>query len=148
MIINQNLKISLEIFYITLISQIIKELEEIEKNIKDKEFNYNKETSFIFKLINVFCNVKYHNNLTQEILQIITSKANIEFILNEIININNMKIDSTEKNIFIDFNNHIVNLLFTIMNFNDKALIDIIINHKDSKNLLNNLFKVTFKIIL
>ena len=133
---------SLEIFYITLISQIIKELEEIEKNIKDKEFNYNKKTSFIFKLINTFCNVKYHNNITQEILQIITSKTNIEFILNEIININNMKIDFIEKSIFIDFNNHIVNLLFTIMNFNDKALTDIIINHKDSTKLLNNLFNI------
>ena len=134
---------SLELFYITLINQIIKELEEIEKNIKDKEFNYNIQTSFIFKLINVFCNVKYHNYLTQEILQIIISKANIEFILNKIININNMKIDdSFEKNIFTDFNNHIVNLLLTIMNFNDKALIDIIINHKDSTKLLNNLFNI------
>ena len=133
---------SLEIFYITLIGQIIKELEEIEKNIKDKEFNYNKKTAFIFKLINTFCNVKYHNNLTEEILQIITNKTNIEFILNEIININNMKIDFIEKNIFVDFNNHIVNLLFTIMNFNDKALIDIIINHKDSTKLLNNLFNI------
>ena len=134
---------SLELFYITLINQIIKELEEIEKNIKDKEFNYNIQTSFIFKLINVFCNVKYHNYLTQEILQIIISKANIEFILNKIININNMKIDdSFEKNLFTDFNNHIVNLLLTIMNFNDKALIDIIINHKDSTKLLNNLFNI------
>ena len=53
-----------------------------------------------------------------------------------------MKIDFIEKNIFIDFNNHIVNLLFTIMNFNDKSLIDIIINHKDSTKLLNNLFNI------
>jgi hypothetical protein len=53
-----------------------------------------------------------------------------------------MKIGSIEKNIFTDFNNHIANFLFTIMNFNDKALIDIIINHKDSTKLLNNLFNI------
>ena len=133
---------SLDMFYITLISQIIRELVEIEKNIKDKEFNYNNKTSFLFQLINFFCNVKYHNYLNQEILQIITSKANVEFILNEIININNIKIDSIEKNTFIDLNNHIVNLLLTIMNLNDKALIDIIINYKDSTKLLNNLFNI------
>ena len=133
---------SLDMFYIALINQIIKELEEIEKNIKDKEFNYNNKTSFLFQLINFFCNVKYHNYLTKEILQIITSKANVEFILNEIININNIKIDSIEKNTFIDLNNHIVNLLLTIMNLNDKALIDIIINYKDSTKLLNNLFNI------
>ena len=133
---------SLEVFYITLINQIIKELEGIEKNIKKRDFNYNTKTTFLFKLINIFCNVKYHNYLTQEIIQFISSKINVEFILNEIININNLKIDFIEKNLLIDFNNHIVNLLFTIMNFNDKALIDIIINQKNSTNLLNNLFNI------
>ena len=129
-----------EIFFITLVSQIINELTNLENKVKEKDFNYN--PSFLYKMINLFCNVKYHDAITKQILDYIITKENIDLIFDKIITINNYKISDNEREIFIDFNNHIVNLLITIMNFNNKEIIDIIVNNKNSDNLLNNLFNI------
>ena len=129
-----------EIFFITLVSQIINELTNLENKVREKDFNYN--PSFLYKMINLFCNVKYHHAITKEILDYIITKENIDLIFDKLIIINNYQNSENEKEIFIDFNNHIVNLLITIMNFNNKEIIDIIVNNKNSDKLLNNLFNI------
>ena len=102
-----------EIFFITLVSQIINELTNIENKSKEKDLlNYN--TSFLFKMINLFCNVKYHHAITKQILNYIITKENIDLIFEKIITINNSKDENTPKEKFEDFNNNIVNLLITI----------------------------------
>ena len=130
-----------EIFFITLVSQIINELTNIENKSKEKDLlNYN--TSFLFKMINLFCNVKYHHAITKQILNYIITKENIDLIFEKIITINNSKDENTPKEKFEDFNNNIVNLLITIMNFDNKGIIDIIVNNNNSQNLLNDLFNI------
>ena len=130
-----------EIFFITLVSQIINELTNIENKAKDKDlFNYN--TSFLFKMISLFCNVKYHHAITKQILDYIITKENLDLIFDKIITINNSKDERNSNEIYEEFNNHIVNLLVTIINFDNKGIIDIIVNNSNSKNLLNDLFNI------
>ena len=131
-----------EIFFITLVSQIINELTNIENKAKEKDLlNYN--TSFLFKMISLFCNVKYHHAITKEILDYIITKENLDLIFDKIIIINNAKENSIEhKKMFENFNNNIVNLLITIMNFNNKGFIDIIVNNRNSDSLLKDLFTI------
>ena len=130
-----------EIFFITLISQITNELTNIEIN-KEKNSNNNYNPSFLYKMINLFCNVKYHSVITTQILDYIITKANIDLILDKIININRTKNYTDEKDFYSEFNNSMVNLLLTIMNFNNRGIIDIIINNSNSNNLLNELFTI------
>ena len=128
-----------EIFFITLVSQIINELTNIENKAKEKDLiNYN--TSFLYKMINLFCNVKYHHAITKQILDYIITKENLDLIFDKIIIINNTKDSNNNKEIYEEFNNHIINLLITIMNFNNKEIIDIIVNNRNSNNLINDLF--------
>ena len=135
-----------ELFFMTLVNQILQELANIEQ--KTKEYNINDyNTSFLYKMINLFCNVKYHHAITKQILDYVITKENIDLIFDKIISINNnnAKNGINEKEKMIDFNNHIVNLLLTIMNFKDKGIIDIIINNSNSSNLLNDLFSIFSK---
>ena len=130
-----------EIFFITLVSQIINELTNIENKTKEKDiFNYN--TSFLFKMINLFCNVKYHHAITKQILDYIITKDNLDLIFDKIITINNSKDEKNPKEMLEEFNNHIVNLLITIMNFDNKGIIDIIVNNSNSNNLINYFFNI------
>ena len=134
-----------EIFFITLISQIINELTNIEIKVKENKINeYN--TSFLYKMINIFCNVKYHHAITKPILDYVITKENIDLIFDKIIIINiNSKNETNENKMIIDFNNYIVNLLLTIINFNDRGITDIIVNNRNSTNLLNDLFSIFSK---
>ena len=128
-----------EIFFITLVSQIINELTNIENKAKEKDLiNYN--TSFLYKMINLFCNVKYHHAITKQILDYIITKENLDLIFDKIIFINNTKDSNNHIEIYEDFNSHIVNLLMAIINFNNKEIIDIIVNNSNSNNLINDLF--------
>ena len=74
-----------EIFFISLIAQIIQELNTIQQKIKEQNFKTDDE-SFLFQVIQLFCNVKYHIAPSRQIINYIITKQNIDVILNSINN--------------------------------------------------------------
>ena len=122
-----------ELFFICLTNEIIKELTKIIHNFESNTID--NDMSYIYKMIKIFNEIQsYKIYFTNEVLECLITKENIQNILSLIITFNNeenLKINNNE------LNTNLFNFLADILILNiNKNIID------EIENLFNDVFKL------
>ena len=133
----------IEIFFISLTSEILNELTAISDGIiSNNSFFISFDTSFLYQMINIFNSIKkFDKKITKEITDYIINQDNIKkiFLIMITINSNNNNEKNNEK--LIVFNTNIVNLIITILNAETKIIHEIAaLYEKKNEKIFDDLF--------
>ena len=152
----------IEIFFISLTNEIIKELEKINidneskkthkklsSNISNNSIYLEKSgKTYLYQMIHMFDEIKnYKEKLTDEIIEYIITPENIQKILKILMATN--KITNTNSTILKElneFNFFIMNFLINIINLNNKILVDVL-SSQSNNDIFHQLFIIFSKTV-